>query len=166
MTDFIDDPILTHSFEKLYDEKSRVLILGSFPSVVSRKQSFYYANPANRFWPVMAKVFEETICDRAEFCHRHHIALWDVIASCRIHGSSDSSIHDVKVNNIQDLVDSTEIQAIFMTGRKAMELYQKYITCTAECFGLPSTSPANATVSIEQLKEAYGLIREYAEEKD
>ncbi len=166
MSTLQDDPLLTHSFECLSDSKSRVLILGSFPSVVSRQQSFYYANPTNRFWPVMSLVFEEDIIDRREFAHHHHIALWDVIASCRIHGSSDSSIHDVTVNKIQKLVDTTDIQAVFLTGRKAMELYQKYVSCNADYFGLPSTSSANAAMSLEELKKAYGLIREYAEEKD
>ena len=89
-----------HTLEPLFDRESRVLILGSFPSVVSRQKSFYYANPTNRFWPVMETLFHETITDRKEFCLRKHIALWDVIESCTIHGSSDSSIRDVKANDI------------------------------------------------------------------
>ena len=89
-----------HTFGPVYDDTSRILILGSFPSVVSRKMNFYYANPGNRFWRLLADLFEEEITDRRQFCLDHHIALWDVIASCRIHGSSDASITDVVVKDI------------------------------------------------------------------
>ncbi|MCH4266697.1 MAG: DNA-deoxyinosine glycosylase [Solobacterium sp.] len=161
-----DDILVTHSFPELYDQDSKVLILGSFPSVISRKQSFYYANPSNRFWPVLASVYEEEITDRAAFAHRHHLALWDVIASCKIHGSSDTSIHDVTVNDIQKIVDHSSIETVFLTGKKALQLYEKYVSCDLPYFCLPSTSGANAAVSFDTLKKAYGLIREYAEETD
>lgn len=150
-----------HPFEPVIDEYSNVLILGSFPSVVSRKQNFYYANHNNRFWPVMAEVFQETIDDRIDFCHRHHIALWDVIHSCRIHGSSDATITDVVPNDIAGLVEKTNISIIFTTGKKAGALYQRYIHCDVEHVELPSTSSANATMRKSDLVKAYQIIRRY-----
>ena len=156
--------LLVHPFEPLYDENSEVLILGSFPSVVSRQQNFYYANSHNRFWPLMGMLFEEEITDREEFCHRHHIALWDVIYSCRIKGSSDSSIADVTVNDIAGLAEKTRIRAVFTTGAAASKLYQKYVDCSLPHYGLPSTSPANAAMRISDLYVKYRVIREGLDE--
>ncbi|MBR2810872.1 MAG: DNA-deoxyinosine glycosylase [Solobacterium sp.] len=156
--------ILVHPFPPLYDEESRVLILGSFPSVVSRKKAFYYANPGNRFWRVLAAVFEEEIKDRRTFCLEHHIALWDVIASCSIHGSSDASIDNVTVNDIGSLVAKTKIRHIFATGKKAAGLYSLYIHEDIPFTGLPSTSGANASYHLEDLINAYRIIRTSLEE--
>ena len=100
---------VVHPFPPVVDEKSRVLILGSFPSTVSRKMQFYYANHNNRFWKVMEILFEETIMDREAFCHAHHIALWDVIASCDIEGSSDSSIKNAVPNDLTPILSSADI---------------------------------------------------------
>ena len=157
---------LTHPFPPLYDNTSKVLILGSFPSVVSRQKSFYYANKMNRFWPVMGRIFAEVPEDKEAFCHKHHIALWDVIESCTITGSSDSSICDVKVNDIQGLIDKTKIRTVFTTGGKAASLYKKYVVCDAEHIALPSTSGANARMSLDALTEAYQLIKEKCDEEN
>lgn len=152
--------LLYHTFGPVYDEHSEILILGSFPSVVSRQKNFYYANPGNRFWKLLASLFEEEITDRRQFCLDHHIALWDVIGSCRIDGSSDASIRDVTANDIAGLVSRTEIRTVFTTGRKASELYDRLIVCDAEHIPLPSTSGANAAMSFDVLKERYQVILE------
>ena len=149
-----------HTFGPVYDKDSKILILGSFPSVVSRQQNFYYANRSNRFWPLLADLFEEEITDRKQFCLDHHIALWDVIESCRIDGSSDASIRDVKANDIGSLVEKTAIRTVFTTGQKAADLYRKYVQCDIEHIALPSTSGANAAMSFAKLKERYQIILE------
>lgn len=157
---------LEHPFGPIYDAESRVLILGSFPSVISREKSFYYANKANRFWKVMAGIYEEEITDPVAFVHKHHIALWDVIASCTITGSSDASIKDVVVNDIAGLVAKTKIGTIFTTGTKAAQLYDQYVVCTKTHIALPSTSGANARMKLDDLTKAYAIIREKTNEKD
>lgn len=155
-----------HTLEPLIDRESRVLILGSMPSVVSRKKCFYYANPTNRFWPVLAAVYGEEITDREAFCHQHHIALFDVIRTCTIKGSSDSSIHVEEVNDIQSLVDVSRVHTVFTTGSTAARLYEKYIVCSAEHIALPSTSSANARMRLNDLVQAYQIIREKTDEED
>lgn len=155
---------LIHPFGALYDENSEILILGSFPSVVSRQQNFYYANKQNRFWPLMSLLFEEEIKDRRQFCLDHHIALWDVIESCTIAGSSDSSIRDVKVNDIASLISETKIRAVFTTGAKAAALYRKYVHIDIPHYALPSTSAANAAMRLNNLLEKYTVIREVLDE--
>lgn len=157
---------VVHPFSPVYDDESRVLILGSFPSVVSRKLNFYYANHNNRFWPVLSALFQEEITDRKAFCHKHHIALWDVIHSCRITGSSDTSIRDVTVNDIGSLVKKTQISCIFTTGRKASSLYDRYVKLDIEHISLPSTSSANASMRKEDLIKAYAVILEKLNEKE
>ena len=151
---------IVHPFEPVYDSESRILILGSFPSVVSREQNFYYANRHNRFWTVMGLLFDTQITDRKAFCIENHIALWDVIESCTIAGSSDSSIRDVTVNNIQSLTEKTKIHTVFTTGQKASSLYKKYVTCNCEHIPLPSTSAANAAMRTDDLVRAYRIITE------
>ncbi|MBR4456176.1 MAG: DNA-deoxyinosine glycosylase [Solobacterium sp.] len=154
---------LSHTLKPVFDSDSRILILGSFPSAVSRKLNFYYANPTNRFWPVLSRVFDETIDDRREFCLRRNIALWDVIESCTITGSSDSSIRDVKVNDIQSLIEQTKIHAVFTTGGKAASLYRRYVHADLQATALPSTSAANASMRLERLTEIYAILRETLE---
>lgn len=151
---------LIHPLKSIFDSRSEVLILGSFPSVISRKQNFYYANPTNRFWKVMSIVFEEEIIDREQFLLKHHIALWDVIYSCRIQGSSDASIKDVKVNDIESILNKSSIHTIFTTGKKAEMLYQKYVDLDIECICLPSTSSANARMNLDALVEQYKQVKE------
>ena len=157
---------LVHPFPPLWDEESRVLILGSFPSVMSRRNDFYYAHPQNRFWKLLSLVYEEEIGDRAAFCHRHHIALWDVIESCTITGSSDSSIRDVKVNDISALLSKSRIRQVFTTGNTAWKLYRRYMDTGMEAVKLPSTSPANAAMRTDDLLPYYRKIREVTDEED
>ena len=156
-----------HPFEPVYDRNSRVLILGSFPSVISRDVMFYYGNPQNRFWKVLSMVFDDhcgnTNDEKKAFCLKHHIALWDVIQECTITGSSDSSIKEVKVNDIAGLCNKTRISHIFTTGGKAASLYQRYVVCDVQMTPLPSTSGANARMHIEDLVQKYQEIRTYAE---
>lgn len=158
--------MLHHTIEPLYDEHSRVLILGSFPSVKSREQQFFYGHKQNRFWRVMAQVLEcavpESIEQKKEMLLSHHIAVWDVIASCEITGSSDASIRDVTPNDLSRILNCANIRAIYVNGGKAYQLYQKYIYPVngRETVALPSTSPANAGYSLERLVEAWRIIRE------
>lgn len=156
---------IVHPFSPVYDQESRVLILGSFPSVISRKQNFYYANPHNRFWPVMEQLFNDPVIDKEAFCHKHHIALWDVIHDCTIKGSSDASITDVTVNDIASLLPDTHIQTIFTTGKRAGSLYDKYVSLDTEHINLPSTSSANASMHLEDLVESYRIVKEKCHEE-
>ena len=149
-----------HPLDAIYDEHSRVLILGSFPSVISRQNKMYYANKTNRFWAVMEALFNVEITDYALFCHQHHIAMWDVIYSCTIEGSSDSSIKNVKTNDIAGLVQKSDIQLIVTTGKKAAVLYNQYIHLNIPHISLPSTSAANAKMRLEQLVNEYQKIKE------
>jgi len=148
-----------HPLDAIYDEHSRVLILGSFPSVISRQNKMYYANKTNRFWAVMEALFNVEITDYALFCHQHHIAMWDVIHSCTIEGSSDSSIKNVKTNDIAGLVHKSNIQLIVTTGKKAAVLYNQYIHLDIPHISLPSTSAANAKMRLEQLINEYQKIK-------
>ncbi|MBR2530349.1 MAG: DNA-deoxyinosine glycosylase [Lachnospiraceae bacterium] len=141
---------IIHPFPPFYDARSHILILGSFPSVKSREQMFFYGHPQNRFWKVVAAVFEDevpgSIPEKKEFLTKHHIALWDVIASCDIIGSSDASIKNVVANDLSNILGSADICGIFVNGKTAEKYYKKYIEpkigIKAVC--LPSTSPANA----------------------
>ncbi len=121
---------VTHTFGPVYDEQSKILILGSMPSVKSREQQFYYGHPQNRFWKVLSAVLGEAapdaIEDKKDFLLRHHIALWDVIESCDIIGSSDSSIKNVRGNDMRLILDTAEIDAVVLNGGKAYELFVKY----------------------------------------
>ena len=152
-----------HELEPIYDEHSKVLILGTMPSVKSRELQFYYMHPQNRFWRVLEGIFQERIVDKKEFCLSHSIALWDVISSCNIQGSSDYSISDVQVNDLSRIINTAKIQAIITTGKKAHELYQKYLypIYHIEDISLPSTSPANAIYSLERLIQEYQVILNY-----
>ena len=158
--------IVNHTFPVCYQKDSKILILGSMPSVKSRELGFYYMHPKNRFWKVISMVLEEaipeTIEDKKEFLKRNKIALWDVIQSCEIKGSSDSSISKVIPNDIKSLLDKTDIKTVYVTGKKALELYQKYIypTTNIDAIYLPSTSPANAVLKLDDLIEEYRIIKE------
>ena len=150
-----------HTFPPVYDENSRILILGSLPSVKSREQHFYYGHKQNRFWKVMAEVLgssvPETIEEKKKLLLANEIALWDVIAQCDIVGSSDSTIRNVTVNDIAGLLQKTHIEKIVANGGKAKQLYDKYLCQETgrEIIAMPSTSPANAAWSLERLVEAY-----------
>jgi hypoxanthine-DNA glycosylase len=162
------DKIL-HPFPPLYNKNSRILILGSFPSVKSREQMFFYGHPQNRFWKVLSGIFNserpETIEEKREFLLSHKIALWDVIASCRIEGSADSSIRDAVPNDLSGILDNADIKKIFVNGRAAEKYYNKYTKpiVKSEAVCLPSTSPANAAWTIDRLTSAWKIIREYTE---
>lgn len=157
--------LLKHPIPPLYDVHSKILILGSFPSVKSREQMFFYGHPQNRFWRVLSKVFNcnlpTTVEEKKAFALSNGIALWDVIASCDIEGSSDSSIKNVAANDISVILNAASIQNIFVNGRTAEKFYNKYtkpmIGRDAVC--LPSTSPANAAWSLERLTMAWQVIR-------
>lgn len=155
-----------HPFGPLYNEKSRVLILGSFPSVKSREENFFYGHPQNRFWKVLSKVLghkaPQTIDEKREFLLENGIALWDVIASCEITGSSDSSIKDVTANDISVILDAADIKKIYVNGKTAEKYFNKYIKNKTgrEAVCLPSTSPANAAWSVDRLVLAWEVIKE------
>lgn len=155
---------IDHPFGPLYSDHSRILILGSFPSVMSREQNFFYGHPQNRFWKVIASVFDEplpeTVSDKKDLILRNDLALWDSIARCDIDGSSDASIRNVKVNDLSCILDNCSIEHIYCNGRRSHELYCRYIESQtgqrAEC--LPSTSPANAQWSLSRLIEAWSVL--------
>lgn len=159
----------THTFSPIYDEDSRILILGSFPSVKSRENHFYYGHSQNRFWKVLAKVLEtdvpQTIEEKKELLLKNHIAIWDVIASCNIVGSSDISIRDVEVNDFSKILKESHIQTIYVNGGKAYELYHKYAEPKTglSAIKLPSTSPANAAWNLERLYGEWKQIKEHLE---
>ena len=156
---------VNHPFGPLYDESSRVLILGSFPSVKSREQNFFYGHPQNRFWKVVSAIFgqpvPQTIEEKKQLILGNGLALWDSIASCEITGSSDSSIRNARANDIRIILDSCNIERIYCNGRKSHELYKKYIEPQTgrEAVCLPSTSPANAQWTLERLIEEWSVIR-------
>ena len=148
---------VVHPLKPVYNSESKVLILGSFPSIKSRENNFYYGNPKNRFWSTLEKVFNEDIGnsnqDREKFLLTHKIALFDVVYSCNITASSDSSIRDVIPNDIKKIVDESKIEVIFTTGTKAYSLYNKYLLKDVgiEAFKLPSPSPLNCKRGIEEV---------------
>lgn len=158
---------ITHEFQPLYNEASRILLLGSFPSVKSREQQFYYGHPQNRFWRLMATLLKEeipsTIDDKKQMLLSHHIALWDVIWQCDINGSSDASITNVIPNDISLITKKCPIQAIFTNGTKAHDLYKKWVYPhnSIPDIKLPSTSPANAACNLEKLTEQWQCILDY-----
>ena len=157
--------MISHPFPPFFDKNSKILILGSFPSVKSREQMFFYGHPQNRFWKVIAAVTESkipvTIEEKKELLKNNHIALWDVIASCEITGSSDSSIKDVTANDLSEILENSDIQKIFVNGKTAERFYNKYIreSVGQEAVCLPSTSPANAAWSIEELVTEWKIIK-------
>lgn len=156
-----------HEISPVYDERSRILILGSFPSVKSRKAGFFYHHPQNRFWKVLVAVTEQetprTIPEKKEFLLKNGIALWDVIASCEIKGSSDSSIRNVVPNDLSGILERADIRQIYANGGTAFRLYQKYTypVTGREALRLPSTSPANASCSLDDLIKQWSVIREF-----
>ena len=152
---------IVHPIPPTFDERSEILILGSFPLVKSREMGFYYGHPQNRFWRVMAALYGEsvpmTVEERRAFLLRRRLAAWDVIASCTITGSSDSSIRDVVANDLRPILAGSRVERIFVNGKTAEKMYRRYtepnLGIRATC--LPSTSPANAAWSLEKLTEAW-----------
>lgn len=149
--------LIIHPIPPVFNETSEILILGSFPSVASRNEGFFYGHKQNRFWTVLARSFEEnvpkTTDEKKEFLLKHKIALWDVIASCKIRGSSDSSITDIVPNDLTIIANIARIRKILTNGKLAHKLYCKtsFTTYGIEAICLPSTSPANAALNIDKL---------------
>lgn len=187
--DSLDYQTVEHLFEPVYNENSRILILGSLPSVKSRENHFYYGHPQNRFWKLIAALCREydrqeisevqksgisgaesagtvavpqTIEEKKKLLYDHHIAIWDVIAQCDIVGSSDSSIKNVIPNDMHKILDHVPIERIYANGGKAYELYMQYCypVCKRKIIKLPSTSPANAAFSMDKLLVAWSVIME------
>ena len=158
---------VNHEIPPIYDERSKILILGSFPSVKSRENNFFYHHPQNRFWKVLAQILKEdlpnSIEEKKSLLLKNNIALWDVIASCEIEGSSDSSIKNVIPNDINSILEKSSITQIFCNGRLseslAGRLYSKNININF--LQLPSTSPANARFSLDKLIEDWKVILDY-----
>lgn len=150
-----------HPIPPLYDRNSRVLILGSFPSVKSREAAFFYAHPQNRFWRVLAAVVgeeaPESVEEKRALALRHGIALWDVIGRCEIAGSSDASIAQVVPNDLTPILRTADIRAIFCNGGASFAYYERLLRdrLGREAVRLPSTSPANARCTFDMLTESY-----------
>lgn len=160
--------IVTHIFPPAFDATSRVLILGTIPSPKSREVGYYYSHPQNKFWRVMADLFQEAVPQTNEekeaFLKQHHIALWDVLKSCRIQGADDGSIREAEPNDMDEVLLHSDVQAIFTTGTKAAQLYKKHCfpKTKREAIALPSTSPANCRFyTYEEIREAYRVILDY-----
>ena len=156
-----------HPISPVFDKESKTLILGSFPSVKSRETMFFYSHPQNRFWRVIAAVFEdevpESIEEKKAFLYKHKIALWDVIKECEISGSSDASIENVRINDLSKILDNADIVKIYVNGKTAEKMYLKYARdrFKREVIVLPSTSPANAAKRIDDLIEAWMPIKDF-----
>ena len=148
---------ITHEFEPIFDERSRILILGTLPSVKSREGQFYYHHPQNRFWKVLAKICKTeppaTIAEKKAMLLEHGIAIWDVVQSCDIIGSSDSSIKNVTPADLSVILRQAPVKTIFLNGGKAWARNQKYCAGMTDlpAVKLPSTSPANAAWSLVKL---------------
>ena len=161
-----------HPIPPTWDTESNILILGSFPSVKSREIRYFYGHPQNRFWKVLADVYGEAVPfateERQSFLLRNHVAVWDVIASYEITGSSDSSIRNVIPNDLSLILNGAEIRRIFCNGQTAFRLYNRYLLPAVhrEAFCLPSTSPANAAMRMDDLLPYYRRIREITDEED
>ncbi len=158
--------MIDHPIKPVYNEDSKILILGSFPSVKSREELFFYGHPQNRFWQVTAAVFgceaPRNVDEKKAFLISHGIALWDVIASCEIVGSADSSIKNAVANDLTEILSAADIKEIFVNGKTAEKYYNKYIKNKIERVAvcLPSTSPANAAWTLERLIEAWRIIKD------
>lgn len=156
---------MVHPFPPLFDKNSSVLILGSFPSVKSREQNFFYGHPQNRFWKLISLLFDEeipqSIDEKKRLILKHNLALWDVIHSCTVTGSSDSSIKDVVANDLSEILKNSKVNRIFANGALSHKMYMKYIfpKTGIEAVKLPSTSPANAAFSLSRLAESWKIVK-------
>ncbi len=153
-----------HPIPPLYNIDSKVLVLGSFPSVKSREGQFFYHHPQNRFWRVISAVFNEsvpvTLEEKRDLLLRNGIAVWDVIQSCEIIGSADSSIKNVIPNDLSEILKTAKLNRIISNGSTSYQLYMKHIfpKTGIEALGLPSTSPANASCSMDCLVKAWSVL--------
>lgn len=163
----LDSP-LHHIFEPIIYAESKILILGSFPSIASREQGFYYAHPRNRFWQVLGNLFNEELRDKSReakiaFLRTHRIALYDICVECQITNSSDSSLKPITIAPLESLIQNTQIQHLFTNGAKATQIYQKAfkdskVMSSLPHTALPSTSPANAKWNLERLRQEWSKI--------
>ena len=157
-----------HPFKPIFDKNSKILILGSFPSVISRKFGFYYANPQNRFWRVLSQILDaplpETTDEKINFLLSHHIAIYDAAISCEIKGSSDAKMTAVTPVNLEPIFKTTNITQVYANGGKAYEICKRYLedeiikATKNEVIKLPSTSPANAKFSLKKLANEWSMI--------
>ena len=154
--------MIIHPIPPLYDANSQILILGSFPSVKSREAQFFYGHPQNRFWRVVSAVYGAecpvTISEKKSFLSENHIAAWDVIQSCDIEGSADSTIKNVTPNDLNVILNNAPIKRIFVNGGTAYKYFKKYNE-SLDAVRLPSTSPANAAYSLERLISQWRVIK-------
>ncbi|MGG7073777.1 DNA-deoxyinosine glycosylase [Campylobacter sp. 9BO] len=160
--------ILTHPFKPIFDKNSKILILGSFPSEISRKEGFYYANKRNRFWQILAEIFGESVpqsdSQKRDFLLRNHIAIYDSALSCTIKGSLDTNMKNVTPADLSEIFAKSNIKAVFANGTKAYKICQSFhaqviIKATGKSIiKLPSTSPANARFNFEKLLKEWGQI--------
>ena len=158
----------THPFKPIFDKNSKILILGSFPSVISRKFGFYYTNPRNRFWQMLARILNadvpESTDEKIKFLLSHHIAIYDAAISCEIDGSSDAKMSKIVPANLKPLFKEANIKQVYANGGKAYEICKKYLedeiikATKNEVIKLPSTSPANARFSLEKLSNEWSMI--------
>lgn len=161
---------LTHPFEPVWDGGARVLVLGSFPSVLSRVNHFYYGNPRNRFWQVLGMVWgeelPEVIPGRTSWLLAHHIALWDVLKACTIRGSSDATIRGATANDLTHMITHSDIRHVFLNGQTAARhvAQQQALHAPIPFIVLPSTSPANAAWGVDRLADAWQIVRRAVEE--
>ena len=165
----------THSFKPIFDKNSKILILGSFPSVISRKFGFYYTNPQNRFWRVLARILNddvpESTDEKIKFLLFHHIAIYDAAISCEIDGSSDAKMSKIVPANLKPLFKEANIKQVYANGGKAYEICKKYLddeilkATKNEVIKLPSTSPANAKFSLEKLAKEWQIIAKNLKEQ-
>ena len=164
----LTEETVIHPIPPLYRADAKILILGSFPSVKSRETAFFYGHPQNRFWKVLAAVFEDevpaTVPQKRAFLLRHQVAVWDVIHSCTIRGSSDASIKDAVPNDLTQILNHAQIRQIYVNGKTAEKMYKKYIepSLGRPAICLPSTSPANAAWNLERLTEAWRIVSQGA----
>lgn len=162
---------VVHEIAPVWDKDSRILILGTMPSPKSREAGFFYMHPRNRFWRVMPVIFGEklsdSVKDRKDFLMRHKIAIWDVLASCKISGASDSSIKNAIPNDFSQIFSESKIRHVYCTGKTAFSFWKKFCAPVYEhkfgitCVCLPSTSPANAAWTFENLLKEYAVIKEF-----
>ncbi|MGN0534407.1 MAG: DNA-deoxyinosine glycosylase [Eubacterium sp.] len=158
---------LSHTVDPVFDRNSKILILGTFPSIKSREEGFFYGHPQNRFWRVLARICVSacpvSIDEKKQMLLNNHIALWDVINTCDIAGSADSTIVNVMPNDLSVIRNTADIQQIFVNGKKAEELYKKFLEkqMGIKAICLPSTSPANASWSEDRLVDSWSVIKEF-----
>lgn len=158
--------MIIHPIPPLFNSESKTLILGSFPSVKSREAEFFYGHPQNRFWTVVAEIYgyekPQTVEDKKKLILENKLALWDVIHSCEIEGSADSTISNVTANDLSVIISNSKVDRIFVNGKTAEKYYNKYTypKTGIKAICLPSTSPANAAWSIERLVESWKIIKQ------